>query len=98
MKDSRASTAIFKQATVIREIYRRCVGLGAPNSCWKASGSGLPVPKGIAGNSPSQAIAIGAGSEVEKPRMGQVRRTWGAHKDLQVGEPMSEKHSLLAGL
>lgn len=74
------------------------MGLGAPNSCWKASGSGLPVPKGITGNLLSQAIAIRAGGEAEKLRMGQVRRTWGAHKDLQVGEAMSEKHSLLAGL
>lgn len=30
--------------------------------------------------------------------MGQVRRTWGAQRDLQVGEAVSERHSLLAGL
>ena len=83
IKDGSAGTAAVKRVTLLRQMYRRCTGLGAPSSRWKASGSGLPVPKGMAGNSPSRAIALGAGSEGEKPRTGQVTRTWGAQRDLQ---------------
>ena len=80
-------------------MYRRCTGLGAPSSRWKAAGSGLPVPKGIASNSPSRALAVGAGSEEEKPRTWGRSQGPGEHREISKSKRLCLKgtHFWLAG-